>query len=102
MRLCWAAATRSISRSMAPSMPVACDTYAVLRDRAGQRPHDPAQPLRAVAGGSVALGAAGRVAGGCFVEGEAELVGERSEPSEDVAQLVQLLVARAFAGGPGQ
>src|SRR3954447_17404846 len=35
-------------------------------------------------------------------EGDVELIGQRRQPGERVAELVELLVARAFAHGLGQ
>lgn len=54
------------------------------------------------AGQLVAAGAAGGVALGGVVEGEVELVGERCQPGQDVAQFVLLPADGPFAYGLGQ
>ena len=54
------------------------------------------------AGAAAAAGAAGGVAGGGFVQGEVELVRQRRQPHEDVAELVELCVLVALADGLGQ
>src|SRR5213076_1302761 len=54
------------------------------------------------AGDRAAARAARPVAGSRAVERQAELIGQGRQPGEDVADLVELLVARALADGPGQ
>src|ERR1041384_3563123 len=54
------------------------------------------------AGGGGTAGATRGVAGGGFGEGEVELVGEGCQPGQHVSELVELVVARAFAYGAGQ
>ena len=48
------------------------------------------------------MGAALRVALRGFVEIDAELVGERRQPGQHVAELVHLLLVRAFSNGLGE